>query len=477
MSHRRRQEKAQTLALLILFAAGTLSSTAEQLKPSAAINDLGRMSDGVEAVTDQTLRCVVKITADTYMPDQGYYDEGAKESSDAATATQTEGSGILVSSDGYIVTNAHVVSGERNLRVILHPAGADIEVRGAKVIGIDKATDLAVLRIAMDKLPFIHLDDRSPAKQGEIALAFGDPFGMDRTVTMGIVSAVDRQLAPDDPRLWIQTDAAVNPGNSGGPLVDARGRLLGINTVIYNNSGDEGNAGVALAIPASTVRQVFHDLVAYGHVNRVSLGVSPLALTPGIATALHLNVQSGILIEDVNIGGPAEQAGMKPGDVLLSLDGQPAATLVAYSKLLNTFKPDAGVKVSFLRANQLATAEITPQIDDDDPLPLAARVNARANLVRRLEILGLTLDADAKGVLGPTRYPQGVVVAARSSTLRISSDTLQVHDIIYQVNGTEVKDVESLREALRSIPGGTPLVLQIERDHSLYYLPLGAARH
>ncbi len=166
MSRSTTSGRAAAFALLTLSTVGKATAIPERVNSPAAINDLGKMSNGIEAVTDQTLRCVVKIMADTYLPDQGYCNEAVQESDNAATATSTEGSGILVSSDGYIVTNAHVVSGERNLRVITHPAGVNIEVKGVGIVGIDKATDLAVLRIPMDKLPFIHLDDATPANQG-----------------------------------------------------------------------------------------------------------------------------------------------------------------------------------------------------------------------------------------------------------------------------------------------------------------------
>jgi len=451
-----------------------LPGWAAQPKASRAVASLAPLSDGLEEITARVLRCVVRITGETYVPEQDNYNDKAQLKSNPATTSEIEGSGILISADGYLVTNAHVVAGEHRLRVFVYHSDTDIEELNAKVVGVDQVSDLAVLKIRGQDLPFVDLKAAVQARQGEISLAFGDPYGMDRSVTFGIVSAVNRQMEPDDPRIWIQTDAAVNPGNSGGPLVDVHGHLLGINTISYSETG--GSQGIALAIPALTVRDVADALIAHGKVERVTLGITPLAFNTGIAEALHLSGHSGILAEDVEVGGPGQRAGVQPGDVILTVAGQSANTIVEFSNLLETLKPNVSVSVEISRAGQHQAFQVTPVIDEGDPLPLAAHVNEGKNLVRRLEILGISLNRNVERIVGPTRYPHGVVIAARSSTLHISSNTLQVRDIIYQVNGQDVDSVEKLRELLKDIPGGAPLVLQIERDNKLVYVPLGAAR-
>ncbi len=224
------------------------------------------------------------------------------------------------------------------------------------------------------------------------------------------------------------------------------------------------------------MRQVFHALVEQGHVERATLGLTPFAFNPAIAAALHLNAQTGILAEDVDPDGPADHAGLKPGDVLLSIDGHQASTIVQFASLLAALRPDVPVAVKILRGAQAQALQIKPALDETDPLPLTARINERNNLVRRLEILGVALDSEIEAMEGPTRYPHGVIVAARSSTLHISSDTIQVRDIIYQINGHPVSTVQELRQLLREVPAGEPLVLQVERDHNLLYIPLGPAR-
>jgi len=462
-------------AFFVTLLLAALPGWAGQPKASGgALTSLGTLSDGLEAVTANVLRCVVRITGETFVPDQDSYNDKAQLSSNPASTSEIEGSGIVISADGYIVTNAHVVSGEHRLRVFVYHSDSDIEALNAKVVGIDQATDLAVLKIQSHDLSFIDLKAAVQARQGQISLAFGDPYGMDRSVTFGIVSAVNRQMEPDDPRIWIQTDAAVNPGNSGGPLVDVRGHLLGINTISYSETG--GSQGIALAIPALTVRDVAEALIAHGKVERVTLGVTPLAFNTGVAEALHLEARSGILAEDVEVGGPGYRAGLKPGDVILTVAGQSASTIVEFSDLLKTLKPNVPVSVEISRAGQQQVFQVAPIIDEGDPLPLAAHVNEGKNLVRRLEILGISLNRNVERIVGPTRYPHGVVIAARSSTLHISSTALQARDIIYQVNGQDVDSVEKLRDLLKDIPGGAPLVLQVERDNKLIYVPLGAAR-
>lgn len=461
-------------AFLVSLILTTPACAAQQPKPPAAIDNLSAMSDGLEEVTARVLRCVVRITGETYAPEQGHYDKNLQPDNNAASESEVEGSGILVSSDGYIVTNAHVVAGEHRLRVFLYLGEAQAEAQNAKIVGVDQATDLAVLRVQGTGFSFIDLANAAEAKQGEISLAFGDPYGMDRSVTMGIVSAVNRQIAPDDPRIWIQTDAAVNPGNSGGPLVDVRGRLLGINTITYSESG--ANEGIALAIPARTVRDVAQALIDHGKVERVTLGITPLAFSPGIAEALHLELHSGVLAEDVEPTGPAYQAGLRPGDVILDIDGKTPKTILEFSDLLKTLRPHLSVNIGVARNGNRRMFHVTPVPDLGDPLPLTAHINAGRNLIPRLEILGITLNPHVQDAVGPTRFSQGVVVAARSSALHVGSTALQVRDIIYQMNGQDVDSVETLRQLLKEVPPGGPLVLQVERANRLIYVPLGSAR-
>ncbi len=433
---------------------------------------LDGLNSGLQAVTQKTLPCVVRIAGETLVSESDDDDDTSNATADQGHAL---GSGIVVSPDGYIVTNAHVISGLRRIRVFLNE-GNQPEEKTARIVGVDRRDDLAVLKVMGADMQFMDLAHIGTPGQGEIALAFGSPFGLEHTVTMGIISDVGRQTDADDPRLWVQTDAAVNPGNSGGPLVDSHGSLLGINTLIYSDHSGGGNEGVALAIPGSVVADVYHQIVTTGKVTRSTFGISPLPLTPAIASALTLAARSGILVQNVTDDSPADKAGVQPGDVLATVNSKPTNTLVDYTAALNSLEPGVPATVQLWHGQQMKSFTIKPIVDDDDMLPLGMQVHVPHNLIRRLEILAVTLKPSEAKLIGDTIYPHGVIIAARSSTLRISRDTLQAEDVIYSVNGKPVDSLDSLRTALEAVPHGAPLVLQIERDHALLYVPLEGAR-
>lgn len=227
------------------------------------------------------------------------------------------GSGVIVSANGYLLTNHHVIRGADKIGVVL-PDGRKLP---ARLIGSDPETDLAVLHIEVSGLPSITFAENDSLKVGDVVLALGNPFGVGQTVTMGIVSALNRTgLGINTFERFIQTDAAINPGNSGGALVDTAGRLVGINAVIYSQSG--GNEGIGFAIPISLARNIMQQIVTQGGVTRGWIGVTLAEITPEVAEALHLNRREGVLIEGVYANGPAARAGMRPGDVLTGLNSR-----------------------------------------------------------------------------------------------------------------------------------------------------------
>jgi serine protease Do len=473
-------KRAVTLLLIVVMCLAIVPGCCQ---PSSARDStsLADFSDSLARITSKVTRCVVTLVADTYITEDEIDQEVVRSDAEHAdtsdngllSSNNVIGSGLIVSPDGYIVTNAHVVFGARRLRVILYPQTVRQREMSATIVGIDRLTDLAVLRISMAGLPFLSLDDFVEPRQGEISLAFGAPLGMERSVSMGIVSAVDRQLEPDDPRLWIQTDAPVNPGNSGGPLVDSRGLLLGINTLIYSDSGH--NEGVALAIPAPTVRDVFHDLIRYGRVQRISLGISARNIDSDIASALHLGDERGVLVEDVDQPSPAQWGGVEPGDVLENINGQPVPTIVTLEALLRHLVPGKPITMEVVRGGREQSLHCVPEAAEPAPIPLRARISPATNLVPRLQIFGVSLDSEALRLTGPTRFPYGVVVAARSGTFRIDWGNLQPGDIIYEVNGEKTRNVDELRARLANIPLGGAIVLQIERDRTLHYVEMKEA--
>ena len=265
------------------------------------------------------------------------------------------GSGVIVSPEGYILTNNHVVEGAQEIEVTL----SDSRRTTAKVIGTDPDTDLAVLRITLDRLPVIAMGNSDTVQVGDKVLAIGNPFGVGQTVTGGIISALGRnQLGINTFENFIQTDAAINPGNSGGALVDVNGSLLGINTAIYSRSG--GNMGIGFAIPVSTARQVLEGLVRNGQVTRGWIGVEPVELNSDLAETFGIKQTEGVIITGVLQNGPAFKAGLKPGDVLLAVDEKNVRNVSELLTLIAAQTPGTAVKMRIKRRNVDMTLEITP---------------------------------------------------------------------------------------------------------------------
>jgi serine protease DegQ len=265
------------------------------------------------------------------------------------------GSGVIVSPEGYILTNNHVIDGAQEIEVTL----SDSRHAVAQVIGADPDTDLAILRINLERLPVIALGNSDTAQVGDRVLAIGNPFGVGQTVTSGIVSALGRnQLGINTFENFIQTDAAINPGNSGGALVDVNGHLIGINTAIYSRSG--GNMGIGFAIPVSTARQVLEAIVRDGQVIRGWVGIEPLELTAELAETFGLKQTEGVIITGVLQNGPAATAGLRPGDLLLNVAGQPVKSVGELLTQIAALTPGKSVKMDVVRRTQRMTLEVTP---------------------------------------------------------------------------------------------------------------------
>ncbi|MES2264783.1 MAG: Do family serine endopeptidase [Pseudomonadota bacterium] len=264
------------------------------------------------------------------------------------------GSGVIVSTEGYILTNNHVVDAADEIQVVL----ADGRKGPAKVVGTDPETDLAVIKIALDKLPVIVLGHAEQAKVGDVVLAIGNPFGVGQTVTMGIISALGRNnLHINNFENFIQTDAAINFGNSGGALIDTSGNLLGINSAIYSQTG--GSVGIGFAIPVSTAKSVMEAIIASGHVVRGWIGVESQEITPELADSFGLNRQSGAIIAGVVRNGPADKGGMKPGDILLSVEGKTVNDTNDMLNLIAQLPPGGKATMRILRKSRETELAIT----------------------------------------------------------------------------------------------------------------------
>ncbi|PLY40680.1 2-alkenal reductase [Janthinobacterium sp. ROICE36] len=282
-----------------------------------------------------------------------FFGDRAPDGEDDEDLKNSLGSGVIVSHEGYVLTNNHVVEGADEIEVVL----TDGRKAPAKVVGLDPETDLAVIKIDLDKLPVIVLGQSELARVGDVVLAIGNPFGVGQTVTMGIISALGRNnLHINSFENFIQTDAAINFGNSGGALVDTRGNLIGINTAIYSQSG--GSVGIGFAIPVSTAKTVMEAIIKDGHVVRGWIGVETQDITPELAQSFGLQRTSGAIIAGVVRNGPADKAGIVPGDILLTVDGKPVGDTTEMLNLIAQLPPGGKAKMTVLRKNREAALDV-----------------------------------------------------------------------------------------------------------------------
>lgn len=457
--------------LLILTVSGEQRLTSSD-RAAAAMHNLQSMSSEMERLSIAVAPKVVQIAT------QGLKITGNGEEQPAGmlVAVHGRGSGFFVSSDGYLLTNAHVVSNASRITVLVQPGAASPDADRAReyiarVAGVDGDNDLALLKIDAEGLPFFDLASGRSPRQGQLVLAYGNPMGLSQSATLGLVSAVERQLNPDDPRVYIQTDAPLNPGNSGGPLVDLDGHLLGVNTMILSQSG--GSEGIGFAVPLEVARHSFSMLREKGTMARPLLGIQPRSLTPQLIAGLQLKATRGVLVEDVAPGGPGAEAGLQAGDVISSLADQPIRNIRDLYRVEYQLAPDRALELTVQRGAEPRTLRITPAAPRGAPAPApAANITEKDNLVFRLGMYGATLTAALAASLDFVRDPSGVLVIARGGQGLSGQSPLQPGDIIHAVNGAAVDGVENLRRKLDSISDGTPIVLQVERAGMLSYMAL-----
>jgi serine protease DegQ len=326
--------------------------------PVAASQPAGASGYGLRAAAAAALPAVVSVTAYARGPGGAAMDDPAlrpfHERLPRGGGPTGQGSGVIVSPQGFLLTNHHVIAGASEVGVRL----ADGREAVARVVGTDPETDIAVLKVELDALPAITLGDSRALQVGDAVLAIGNPFNVGQTVTSGIVSALGRtQLGLSTYENFIQTDAAINPGNSGGALVDARGALVGINSAIYSRTG--GNLGIGFAVPIDLAREVMDALVRDGQVVRGWIGIEPRELTPELVDSMQLATREGVLIAGVLQGGPAGAAGLRPGDVVVAVGGQPVAGTAALLRAVAALRPGSRVVLAVLRGKQRAEVPVT----------------------------------------------------------------------------------------------------------------------
>ncbi len=468
--------KSSFSVCLIALVSATLPLAA-QVKPSETPNNsLKEFSKTLEDLSSRTGRSVVQIFVRSYVT-----PDASDQSSELLVKENTSGSGILMSADGFILTNAHVVRGARDVKVQLNiRAQREARSQGDRslnrpvdghVVGVDRDSDLAVVKIDRNNLPFLSLGDSDELHQGEVVLALGNPFGLDNSVSMGVVSALARQIKGSGAMVYIQTDAPINPGNSGGPLLNTDGQVVGINTMIFTESG--GSEGVGFAIPSNIAREVYAQLKAQGHVHRAQLGIVGQTITPDLAEGLSLETNHGVVISDLEPEGPAAHGGLQVDDIITGLNGHNITGLQQLEAYIFRLTPGKTVSVRVQRGmGELSLPVVAEEQSGSELDSLADLVDPQRNVVPQLAIVGLDLSKDVLKLLPELRRPTGVVVAARKTNAPYSGPLLETGDVIYEINRQVVNGVASLRSQLDKMKSGQAIVLLLERNGQLIYVPL-----
>jgi serine protease Do len=458
------------------FAQSTASPMPEgevtvKSKPPRTSELLRVLNDSLETVVSSVSPAVVQIVVAGYGPSEDHEHTSAR-----IVRQHAIGAGIIVDADGYIMTNAHVVEGAQRIRVILPRPSSDSpqglqpvragQILEAKLLGTHKQTDLALLKIEATDLPAVSLRSDVRIRQGELVFAMGSPEGLRNSVSMGVVSSVARQLESDDPMVYIQTDAALNPGNSGGPLVDIDGNVVGINTLKLSESGSEG---LGFAIPAALVNFDYQNLRKYGHVQRVAIGAKTQNITPRLAAGLGLARSWGVIISDIRPEGAAEAAGLQIGDIVLAVDDRLIPSLPDFITALYLHPIDQVLKIDVLRGTSQMSFNVPVKVYHENIDALADVPELHKTLIRKLSIFVTDLDDRVKPLLPSNRSDSGIIVVAQTAGPNADAG-LQTGDIIRAIDRTPLQSTSQFQAIVRDVRSGDPVVLQIERGGTLQYL-------
>ena len=372
------------------------------------------------------------------------------------------GSGFIISEDGYIVTNAHVVDSATEITVSL----PDRREYSATLIGSDERSDIALLKVNATGLPVLTLGDSTGVNVGQWVLAIGSPFGFEYTATQGIVSALSRSLPEENYVPFIQTDVAVNPGNSGGPLFDTNGKVIGVNSQIFSRSG--GYMGVSFAIPVNVVKSVVAQLQDTGYVSRGWLGVLIQRVDKSLAESFGLDRPSGALVSKVTDNSPADAAGIQQGDIILSFDGKPVERSSHLPPLVGLIPVGDAVELELLRKGEKLVLPVTiAELEDDSVRPVKTGSNSLEG-ESRLGLIVSDLTAEQKSEPGAA----GVIVEKTDPDGAAALAGIQTGDLLLSFNQTEVSSVAQLAELVAAAPSGKPLAVLVQRNNSPLYSAL-----
>ncbi len=377
--------------------------------------------------------------------------------------SQAQGSGFIISADGYIMTNAHVVAGAKEVTVRLD----DRREYPARVIGSDERTDVALLKIDAANLPTVKLGDSDQLKVGDWVLAIGSPFGLERTATQGIVSALSRNLPDENYVPFIQTDAAVNPGNSGGPLFDTEGNVVGVNSQIYSRSG--GYMGLSFAVPINVATKVAGQLQTKGHVERGWLGVAIQELNQSLADSFGLPKPEGALVASVTPDSPAARAGIKPGDVILKYDGKTVERSGILPPLVGASVIGAQTPVEILRNGKSLTVTVTVGELKDKEAAVALGTDQGKVEKGALGLMVADLDNQQRKALG---LDHGVLISGLAPDSPAEEAGFQADDVILSFNRQEVKSTAQLKELVKQAPLGKAIPVLVQRERNTLFVPV-----
>ncbi len=462
------------IGLIALGLAALASAQTAQEKPFT--KTLQSLNASLEEVTKKVFPAVVHIEVVSYGPLSDEEDDGKVQTLSRRAGS---GSGVIVDSSGYVVTAMHVVEGARRVRVNLDSRALPEPTTGraddskheswfeARIVGAFKDADVAVLKIDAHDLPTVSFSDLATLRQGEMVAALGSPEGLRNSVSWGVVSAVARQIEPDDSILYIQTDASLAPGCSGGPLVNVEGEMVGMDVfTITEEQGRDERLG--FAVPNAMLRFVYEQIRKYGHVSHPYLGLNTQGITPILAAALHLPAESGVIVSGVPEDSSADKLALQPGDVILTFDGTRLQNVPQLTwELLHKREGDR-VRLGVWRKSGTITYDVFLVSVPDEPDESLAAMDIEGNLVPKLGIVGFgpRPERAKDGVQKPN---SGVLVVARLRGIGPQPE-LSVGDLIHAVNAVSVTSVSQLRALLDTFQPGNAVALQVERKGKLMYV-------
>lgn len=426
-----------------------------------AYADLPDFTDLVEEVSPAVVKInTVSVTqrqsSQQRMPDifRDFFEDRGR-SKGSVQPVRSSGSGFVISKNGYILTNHHVVDQAEMIQVLF----SDRSEHQATIVGTDRRSDLALLKIDAKNLKPLKFADSEQLQVGEWVLAIGSPFGLDYSVTAGIVSAIGRSI-PNRQREnyvpFIQTDVAINPGNSGGPLFNLDGEVVGINSQIFSRSG--GSIGLSFSIPSSMAQNVVEQLKKNGFVKRGWLGVAIQDINKSLAESLDLAKPRGALINAVEPEGPAERAGIEPGDVIVTFDGQSVIEADDLPHIVGMLAPDTEVRVEIIRKGKRRALDVVVGTLDDDRLAMAGSSDSDADR------LGLNVDEVSAEQLATLRLRGGVLVTEVMPDTAASTAGIKEGDVIVQLGYSRIDDVDEYRSVITELPSKSPVLIRFYRQ-------------